>query len=64
MIELIINDDPKYSKIAIDGERYLVYYGKSKYPAEFNRAYCRGCEFEQYAKLLERKAKLAKLLSH
>ena len=63
MIELLINDNSAYSKIAIDGEKYLVWYAFDSSPAEFNRKYCQGCDFEQYAKLLERKAKLAKLLS-
>ena len=64
MIELIIDDDSIYTKIAIDGEKYLVYYKSINNPWEFNRKTIQGCRFEKYAKLLERKAKLAKLLSH
>ena len=49
MIELLINDDPIYTKIAIDGEKYLVYYGDyDGLPAEFNRKASQGCRFEKY----------------
>lgn len=61
MIEIIIND-PIFYKIAIDGEKYLVYYKNHSSPAQYNRKHCKGCTFEKYLPQLERKAKLAKLL--
>ena len=62
MIEIILNDPILY-KIAIDGEKYLVYYKDRGSPAEFNRKECQGCTFEKHLNRLERKAKLTKLLS-
>jgi len=64
MIELIINDNSAYSKIAIDGDNYLVYYKGQEYYTIFKKPCWNDCGFSKYAKLLERKAKLAKLLSH
>lgn len=61
MIEIIINDSVYY-KIAIDEEKYLVYYKDRNWPAEFNRKECQGCTFQKHLNRLERKAKLAKLL--